>query len=367
MFATESEASWRKLDSTLTSQTLFYNLHIFELEWLPLEPISLDTMPRNTGGILQDVAILDHSGVFKRTMPYLYGRGLFCHTHGGVTRAIRWADSRCILPRTPPGTRYPSTLPIASVPRLPLEICEEVIRNIPYEHRNTISACSLVCRGWSRISILRLFEEVTLDSHRRISLFRSAVSASPGLGQRVRYLRIHGSASTTKSADGWIYDVLRYLPPFLPNLRHLCFSRLPTLHPIFIPLCSRFTSVRVLKFFSLTNQSLREIIQIANRFKGLRDLGIEFGNWPQSAPPWNGQSHLLECLDVNVTGTAVPHGQWTTMNRWIVATHSSLSLIKLRLDTLELDLAEMDQTLQLCPRLEAIQIAFSSRSTHPLI
>lgn len=162
--------------------------------------------------------------------------------------------------------------------RIPLELCEYVIEDVEesvdfqagivYTRNQQLGSCALVCRSWVPKSRICLFWEVTLQQH-NATRFTKIVSSSKGLGDYVRELIIdphdeHGE---------WIYNIIKVLPPLLPNLHHLTYTRLPTLQPIFYVYSSRFVKVTRLSL-SWGSDFMGGIVRVVNSFKNLRSLEI---------------------------------------------------------------------------------------------
>lgn len=106
--------------------------------------------------------------------------------------------------------------------RIPLEVCEKVIDEVgnlryTWVYYRTLTACALVCRSWVPRSRIRLFQKVDLNSRGRASKFLAVLSTAPEFGQLVQTLDIICDEKES-GGNGWIYDVLRVLPPLLTNL-----------------------------------------------------------------------------------------------------------------------------------------------------
>lgn len=164
--------------------------------------------------------------------------------------------------------------------KIPLEVCEKIIDGVEIfqwdvSGYQTLRACALVCRAWLPRSRICLFRFVRLDSARTASRCMSTVTTSPGLGQLVQTLCVSPSTKD-KTFNGWICKVLQVLPPLLTNLYELHYWYLPTVHPVFHMLSSRFTTVKslLIRCFFPQMLSFREIIQIVNGFKNLEKLII---------------------------------------------------------------------------------------------
>lgn len=266
-----------------------------------------------------------------------------------------------------PNSHYPhhDDMPVISypAPRLPVEVCEQVIDQVAlfrvlnwWQRYDTLHSCALVCRSWVPRSRVRLFHSVWLNSKRRASSFLAALSISSGLSQFVQELWIAGSRKKGNS-DGWIYDVLRILPKLLKNLHGLIYENLPTLHPIFVPLSSRFTTVKSFAFYGssdLKSQSFREVIQLVNQFKNLRELTIS-ASWTVTPSPsaWRGRSHSLSKCHLLQENEA----------RWLAASRSTRSLSKLSSPYCP----EFEDILQHCSStLQVIEIVYKRSSLPPV-
>ena len=95
---------------------------------------------------------------------------------------------------------------------------------------------------------------------------------------RVHYLSI-SSKSNESAAHEWIHRILLFLPPLIPHMHSIAFTNLPILHPSFIALASKFTSVKSLELYSFKAQSFGEIIRLVNRYSNLEQLSIVDCKW----------------------------------------------------------------------------------------
>lgn len=247
------------------------------------------------------------------------------------------------------------------VPQFPTELCERIIDFVPFDSdpnggaygkrsRDTIYACSLVCRSWVPRSQYHLFLLVQLSSSRQAKAFFDVVTHSPTIGKGVLTLIISPTQEVSRETPNppnffnWIYRALATLPSFLTNITTLQFERLPTLHPSFVVLVSRFGTVERLFLNDLSNQSFCEIIQMVNRFPRLTSFRLLRCQWTQPAHYYANQRHQLKMLH-NAT-----HGDcrrdvlnWASSSRCLSGIQS---LIFESVDTLLI--TEMDRCLRQC-------------------
>ena len=141
-----------------------------------------------------------------------------------------------------------------------------------------MSSCTLVTRFWLPRACLHLLNTIYLDSQWRTDAFSQALTLTPILGLRVHYLSI-SSKSNESAAHEWIHRILLFLPPLIPHMHSIAFTNLPILHPSFIALASKFTSVKSLELYSFKAQSFGEIIRLVNRYSNLEQLSIVDCKW----------------------------------------------------------------------------------------
>ena len=181
-------------------------------------------------------------------------------------------------------------------PELPKEVWERVIDFVPYysdpsgaqrekESVDTLYACALVCRSWLHRSQRHLFATVNLSSASRTQAFLDILVRSPSVGKGVVVLIISPSQGYSRGDSkaqynyNWIYKALSSLPSFLSGLSQLHLRNLPPLHPSFIPLISRFKTVRVLFIVESLYLSFSEIIRVVNRIPHIKHLQISACSW----------------------------------------------------------------------------------------
>lgn len=244
--------------------------------------------------------------------------------------------------------------------RLPTEVCERVIDYIPYytdpdgfthtkKSRDTLSACSLVCKSWVPRCQLHLFARVELTNSLQAKSFLGILARSPSVGQGVLGLVISPSPPSTEQASkippcyyNWIYKTLTTLPSLLTKLYQLVFQRLPTLHPTFILLASQFKTVRCLILNDLVDQSFREIIRLVNRLPRLQELQLRWCRWRQPAHFY--ASKQLESLDIQAGDDCRRDAiKWMSSSR---CSSSLNSLVFSSIDTILI--IELDRVLQQC-------------------
>ncbi|KAJ3489342.1 hypothetical protein NLI96_g2193 [Meripilus lineatus] len=211
----------------------------------------------------------------------------------------------------------------SSIPKLPVEVCERIIDNASI---GTAKRCSQVCHSWLPRSRVIIFETVTLRSSSKASKLLSLLSRSPSIGYYVCVLRISGPSEIRR----WIRDVIRTLPPLLPNVHTLSLSELPHLDSAFYTSVSQFTKVKSLELTLLRAHSIREIIQIVNGFENLRNLHI-YSRYISSLdmhPDDNIRSHKLEAFKL----IGYPQRQLDRFFHWIIESNSFQSLSTLDLN-----------------------------------
>lgn len=234
-------------------------------------------------------------------------------------------------------------LPRTGCPKLPTEVCERII---DYASLKTVRTCSYVCRSWVPRSRRRLFYNVTLNSSRTASNFKSVLCGSPhfSLGHYVHILSIdYSPGASDRDSDGSIHAVLRVLPTLLVNLHTLGFYSIDSdvLNPLFFSLASRFTTVKSLQLKWLDNCSFREIVRMMNKFENLEELEIIAGyiDYDDLDPTTidSSRSHKLKYLKFD-------HYSEGIFSDWLVASNSYQSLSTLDVPFLFGD--ELDDLLQ---------------------
>lgn len=226
-------------------------------------------------------------------------------------------------------------------PELPKEVWERVIGWIPFYNepgwshhskvsRETLCSCSLVCRSWLHRCQLHLFYIVELSNSQQALTFLTVIGSSTSIGRSVSDLVIGPPNADSEEAlktpcyNNWIYTVLTTLPPILTKLRRLEFRNLPTLHPMFIGLASRFQTIHGLGLTNLINQSFREIIRLVNRFSHLHDLDLSNCQWVHPAHCYTGKQFELRKLQVGTHDTCS-----ADVPKWLISSHSASALITL--------------------------------------
>ncbi|KAJ3482636.1 hypothetical protein NLI96_g6853 [Meripilus lineatus] len=183
--------------------------------------------------------------------------------------------------------------------KLPIELCESVVDCLSGSGHNptlfeyaetlesnpTLNACSLVQLRTS-IQAHAFLDAVRHCSHKAqlvqylgISLvpLPSSLSSSEPWHDR----REVKPTTIPPCYYDWIYKVLIQLPHLLVNLSTLALFELPTLHPRFIRLVSRFKTVKGLTLWALNNQSFSEINQVINHLPQLKSIYFCYSTWRQ--------------------------------------------------------------------------------------
>ena len=220
--------------------------------------------------------------------------------------------------------------------KLPIELCESVVDCLSGSGHNptlfeytetlesnpTLNACSLVCRSWVPRSQHHLFRQVQLRTSIQAHAFLDAVRHCSHKAQMVQYLGISPVSlpSSLSSSEpwrdrrevkpttippcyyDWIYKVLIQLPHLLVNLSILALFELPTLHPQFIRLVSRFKTVKGLTLWALNNQSFSEITQIVNHLPQLKSIYFCHSTWRQPVRFFPSHRLRLEQVDRKSVG-----------------------------------------------------------------
>ncbi|KAJ3477111.1 hypothetical protein NLI96_g10690 [Meripilus lineatus] len=252
---------------------------------------------------------------------------------------------------------------------LPTEVWERVIDWVPYyEHRkdsrNTLYACSLVCRSWVHRSQFHLFVRIELSNTRQANSFIDILAHSPVIASGLRVLIISPSRSKAKPMEkipscfyNWIYVVLATLPPLLPHLEALEFRGLPILHPNFILMASRFKTIRRLRLHNIVYQSFSEIIRLINRFSLLQTLEVYNVQWNQPSSCYPSKRHRIKEL---ISGP--DNGCQSDMLNWMCSSQSIVALHSLKLHAVDVLLVPtLNTILHLCMRsLQTLAIHFTS-------
>ncbi|KAJ3475538.1 hypothetical protein NLI96_g11772 [Meripilus lineatus] len=234
-----------------------------------------------------------------------------------------------------------------STPRLPLEIYEVIIDFVGYPQHNQwplteprlekrdLCSCVFVCRDWVPKSRVRLYEFVVLNK-RRATGFMKTVTALPFLGNHTRRLIVHASKQHDDSS--WIYKVHQNLPHLLPNLTHLSYFDMPSVHPLFFVLSKRFHFITHLDMNTLTGWSLREITRFLGGFTRLQKLKISINTHDMIVPsnlycrithgqPTEGAISTELVLDVGRPGERIIN----TLSDWFRRSQFSYSFDTLRI------------------------------------
>lgn len=253
---------------------------------------------------------------------------------------------------TVPTTDMRSPVIMASGLEIPTEVVEQIIDIVAeltdrldweeHEERlRDLHACALVARPWVLRSRLHLFRHVVLRSDLEIKQFldslTNALNKSPPFGHYVQNLRIW---PTEEVSCGWIFKALSTLPPLVPHLRELAFWKLPDLRPECVAVLSRFRTVESLWLVLLSRQSLREIVQLINRFPRLRQLHVHGCRWKLPCRRYSGKQHSLTTLDVYSSGRV-------SLLDWSLESKSIGALTALRADS-DVAGSAMDRILETC-------------------
>lgn len=227
----------------------------------------------------------------------------------------------------------------------------DAVEILPGEWRGyeSILSCTLVCREWTPRSQFCLFRCVLLGSAKTASKFMNTISTVPALGRFVQTFFLRPSPKE-KESNGWICKVFQVLPPLLTNLYELRLEGLPTLHPVFHALSSRFTTVKSLsiQYPDTQEQSFREVIQIINGFKNLEKLDIFAAQNTQDLCYWK-QLNNLKSLKVDYLGTRSTQDVYSWLLESKACSPNSLKKLSLSLlpnDSLETIVLKYSQSLQ---------------------
>lgn len=146
-------------------------------------------------------------------------------------------------------------------PRLPIEVCEEVISAFGYLHdgfddseyssSRTLYACCLVCRDWLPRARSHLYSTAIVRVD-KISVFSSSLLVCPANGLFVRHLWLNTSRTRRRKhavdKNHELSLLPLVLPDRLPNVTHLTFEHVSfsALHPKFFTFLVLFRNVRTL-------------------------------------------------------------------------------------------------------------------------
>ncbi|THH28104.1 hypothetical protein EUX98_g6093 [Antrodiella citrinella] len=169
-------------------------------------------------------------------------------------------------PPPSPDISVSSPTGVSSTLRLPIEVCEMIMDfflEIPnpngttYNDRDSLAACSLVCKAWQHRARFHLCVTVILTSGQHFLSFIKFLSARPHLCTRVAYLILWGhpyNQSTEPQDDSWISSVPLMLPA-LPNLKGLTFRRIDfsQQHAIFDKAFAKFKHTSKLELVYFTD------------------------------------------------------------------------------------------------------------------
>ncbi|KAJ3473419.1 hypothetical protein NLI96_g13009 [Meripilus lineatus] len=197
-----------------------------------------------------------------------------------------------------PGRRQQQSHEIAPtpIPTLPLEIYEGIIEliDVQFPRRSdllfyhlrlkTLHSCVLVCRDWVTKSRIQLYRKVILDHKQQADDFIETVSTNPKLGEYVQILEINPGARDRSDNDtrDWILRAHDILPPLLPRLFHLGYSRLHILRSPFIHISSKFKQVPSLSISDMGHQPFQEVVHLFSGFTNLQKLEIWDCYWDPS-------------------------------------------------------------------------------------
>ena len=108
------------------------------------------------------------------------------------------------------------TYNLPSPPRLPIEICEQIIDVVDCilflddtsrRREVTLRSCALVCRAWHPRSRMQIFKCITLVDHKSLQRFIAALDANPCLGLYVKTLHITSVRYASSSTDPKRLDI----------------------------------------------------------------------------------------------------------------------------------------------------------------
>lgn len=214
---------------------------------------------------------------------------------------------------------------VASMPRLPIEICERIMDfflNVPhadgyaYNDRTSLSACSLVCKAWQHRARFHLCDVVDLYSREHLLSFAAFLSSRPDLCTRVAHLNLWGysySQSTERQDDSWTSSAPLMLPA-LPNLTSFRFTNIDFSHQhaIFDKGFAKFkytSNIESVDFYDYLDMSSTTFSHCARLARVLGTKEIQF-----EACTFNG----------DISGRAVP--RYVHPARWWVSAPSWMEL-----------------------------------------
>lgn len=270
-------------------------------------------------------------------------------------------------------------------------------------------ASSLVCKPWVHRSQHHLFQRVELCVTRRAHAFLDSVVRSPSIGRNVRLLAIcpnppyfpysrHVASSilepwrdtplkilpphaakreetsprtesktsshqrrqnNSKSHSpppchyNWVYEVLTALPPLLTNLSILDLMNLPALHPSFVCLVSRFTTIRTLRLYFVMSQSFREIIQVVNGLPQITTLHMYHCSWTRPAHFYPSKRLRLQIFYIKTLPDS-PGLQWDVFN-WMRSSQCLSTLRTLSFDDIRPSYIAHELRHELCQCVNTLQ------------
>lgn len=173
------------------------------------------------------------------------------------------------------------------LPQLPVEVCELIIdfvnasfvgfnHETDIERRNTLRACSLVCRCWRPRSQLHLYHFVVLDDKKQLELWARSIRQNPELATYIHDVSLRGNRDGLKFPSGveqWTSLIALALSSLTQVDRFtLKWCDWRFLHPSFFTMVSSIPSITQLILTSIQLHSSRELVHFFHSFPNLQCL-----------------------------------------------------------------------------------------------
>ncbi|KAJ3480954.1 hypothetical protein NLI96_g7990 [Meripilus lineatus] len=161
------------------------------------------------------------------------------------------------------------------IPRLPTEICEEIISYL--DGQETLWACALVCRSWLPRSRVQLYRSAKVG-RKRIHKFLDMIVMHPHLGVNLEQLCLGDDEDSTD-----IYRFFSDVIPLLPKITSLRYEwvPIPYLHlPLF---SSGLLSLTSLTLWCIEADSFGDFVRFVSFHKHLKELTIWGCSWKRSS------------------------------------------------------------------------------------
>ncbi|KAJ3476639.1 hypothetical protein NLI96_g11023 [Meripilus lineatus] len=173
--------------------------------------------------------------------------------------------------------------PRRRIPRLPTEICEEIISYV--DNRETLWACSLVCRSWLPRSRLQLYRSARVGRE-RIHKFLDIIVMHPHLGVNVKQLDLGHYDDDADNVDDDSTDIYQFFSdiiPLLPKITSLRYNYVPIPY-LHLPLFSSgLLSLTSLSLVGIKADSFGDFVRFVSFHKHLKELTMNGCSWERSS------------------------------------------------------------------------------------